>query len=148
MKKQFMQVETAQSIRLDRRRLLQLGGATLLALPLLAACSVASEKMSFLVVIRGPDGVLYDPGTLTIPRGATVAWQNHDTAPHTVTCDPALAQKQGGYAELPQNAQPWDSGDLYNGQIWSYTFTTPGQYIYSSKRDGMGRPLGTIVVAT
>jgi plastocyanin len=112
---------------------------------MLAACSLSSEKQRFLVVIRGTTTAQYEPGTLTIPRGATVAWQNHTLDPHTVTCDPALAQKLGTYAELPKGAQPWDSGDIYNGQIWSHVFTTPGIYIYNSRRDGESL-LGTIVV--
>jgi len=134
-----------------RRRFLWLGWRGLVGVvtfPLLAACSFTQERQRFAVQMQGPSPTIFTPGSLIIPPGATVVWQNTDIYPHTVTCDPTLAQQQGGgvYALLPKEAQPWDSGDLYTGQMWSHTFTTPGQYIYFSRRDESGDLIGSITV--
>ena len=114
---------------------------------LLSACAVHAEQTRFEVTIPPGDGTEFAPGRLKIPRGTTVIWQNKDTELHTVTCDPALAQQQGAYAELPAGAEPWDSGDLATGESWSYTFTAPGQYTYYSHRDYPNRMMGTIIVS-
>lgn len=130
-----------------RRHFLRLTGgllATLGAPAWLAACTTQMRR--FAVTIQGTNVVWYQPATLTIPQGATVVWVNRDIYPHTVTCDPTLDQEGGGGSQLPQGAQPWDSGDLYTGQQWSYTFTTPGHYLYYSRRDAVNYLLGSITV--
>lgn len=134
-----------------RRGFLRLGWRGLVGvvtLPLLAGCAIAQEKQRFAVQMQGPSPTIFTPGSLIIPHGTTVVWQNTDIYPHTVTCDPSLAQQQGGgvYALLPKEAEPWDSGDLYTGQMWSHTFTTLGQYIYFSRRDESGEMIGSITV--
>jgi plastocyanin len=121
--------------------------ALLLLTLFLSACAVHAEQTHFEVAITPGDAAQFQPGRLKIPRGATVVWQNKDTNLHTVTCDPVLAQQQGAYSELPNGAQAWDSGDLATGDTWSYTFTTPGQYTYYSRRDFPNRMMGTIIVS-
>ncbi len=133
---------------ISRREFLRLGGAGLLLAPLLGACSVSADRQQYQVLIGGVDAALFWPGTLAVPLGATVTWQNRDVYPHTVTCDPDLAQRQGSYAQLPDGAAPWDSGNIYTGQMWSHTFTSPGQYIYFSRRDEQGQLLGVIIVGS
>jgi plastocyanin len=56
------------------------------------------------------------PDTIVVVIGVnnTVTWVNNDVATHTVT----------------SNSGIFDSGDLSQGQKWSYTFTTPGTYAY------------------
>lgn len=132
---------------ISRRRFLRLGqqmAAGIGSAALLTACSIRTSRQRFTVDMSGPEPTMFLPGSLTIPRGATVVWKNKDLYPHTVTCQPSEAN--GAYAKLPKGAQPWDSGDLYTGQMWSYTFTTPGQYVYFSRRDETGRMLGSIIV--
>lgn len=46
----------------------------------------------------------------------------------------------------PEGAAPFDSGDIYPGQTWSFTFTVPGQYAYFSQPDQDQGILGTIRV--
>jgi plastocyanin len=58
----------------------------------------------------------YEPGVRTVPAGTTVTWTNWEELVHTVTSDTGL----------------WDSGNLSDGQSFSYTFTTPGTYTYHS----------------
>lgn len=118
------------------------GILVLAGLPLLTACPQASEQ-SRVVRVTGRD--IFEPTSLTVTRGSIVVWQNSGTGPQTVTCDPAKAPK-GTTSRLPAGAAPWDSGDLYAGEVWRYTFDTPGTYTYFSRYgDGAGT-IGTITV--
>jgi plastocyanin len=56
----------------------------------------------------------YVPQTLTIHPGQTVEWINDDEAPHSATADDTS----------------FDSGDLDQGQSWSFTFVNVGKYAY------------------
>jgi len=56
----------------------------------------------------------FQPGSLTIPVGATVTWTNAGQRPHTVSAD------DGSF----------DSGRLDPGESFSHTFTEPGTYSY------------------
>jgi plastocyanin len=53
------------------------------------------------------------PADITVSQGAWVMWTNRDSTTHTVT------------------GQGWVSGNLGQGQTYSYTFNTPGEYAYS-----------------
>ncbi len=130
---------------LGRRQALCAVGRSLLVLavaPLLAACSQASER-SQVIHITGRN--VFDPAGLTVTRGSTVVWQNSGTGPQTVTCDPAKA-RQGITVQLPPGASPWDSGDLYAGEVWSHTFETPGTYTYFSRYGAESGTIGTITI--
>jgi plastocyanin len=70
---------------------------------------------------------------LTISAGTTVVWTNEGSNPHTVTAD------DGSF----------DSGNLSNGDTFSFTFTTPGEYpYYCAYHGGPGGSgmSGTIIV--
>jgi plastocyanin len=56
----------------------------------------------------------FSPATLTISVGDTVTWRNADDRPHTVT----------------SNDGAFDSGNLDEGQGFSFTFSEPGTYTY------------------
>jgi len=62
-------------------------------------------------------GFAFSPETLTISVGDTVIWTNKDSTTHTATAD-------GG---------EFDSGNLGNGDTFSYTFTTAGTFTYYCK---------------
>lgn len=55
----------------------------------------------------------FNPGTLTVKKGATVTWTNNDSVPHQIKSD------------------SFNSTKLTNGQNFSFTFTTPGTFNYS-----------------
>ena len=83
---------------------------------LLAACSSAAptaapQQNANEISIKG---FAFNPGTLTVKVGTTVKWTNNDSVIHTVTSDTGL----------------FDSGDLANGAVFSYTFTKAGEYPY------------------
>lgn len=61
-------------------------------------------------------GFAYDPSSITISKGTTVTWKNEDSAPHTFTTTKAPVSI--------------DSGSIGNGDVFSYTFDTPGTYEY------------------
>jgi plastocyanin len=56
----------------------------------------------------------FSPPMLTVTSGDTVTWTNEDSAAHTAT------SATGAF----------DSGDLAQGESFSFTFTTPGTYAY------------------
>jgi plastocyanin len=59
-------------------------------------------------------GFAFNPARLTVKAGSTVVWTNEDGAPHTVTAD------DGSFK----------SGTLRQGDTFSQTFSTPGEYPY------------------
>ena len=60
-------------------------------------------------------GFAYDQATLTISKGTTVTWTQHDSAVHTVTS---------------VSGNVLDSQNLAKGDIFSYTFDETGTFEY------------------
>ncbi len=60
------------------------------------------------------DAFEFKPSTLTVRRGDTIAWQNHDPVPHTITA-------QGKF----------DSGAVNAGATWKHTASTQGKFEYT-----------------
>ena len=90
-----------------------------------AALVLVGAVASFLTLVAPPPtlGVehaveigdsVFSPASLTISVGDTVTWRNADDRPHTVTA----------------NDGAFDSGNLDEGQGFSFTFTEPGTYRY------------------
>lgn len=63
--------------------------------------------------------IQFVPADITIKAGTTVTWVNQDSFAHTVV---------SGTRDNPTTL--FASGDIQAGQIFSYTFTTPGVYPY------------------
>lgn len=72
---------------------------------------------------------LFVPLRVTVRVGQTVEWRNTSLVMHTVTTDPERAAQATSYA-FPPGAAPFHSGDMYDGDAWRHTFTTPGAYKY------------------
>ena len=60
-------------------------------------------------------GFAYDQATLTISKGTTVTWTQHDSAVHTVTS---------------VSGNVLDSQNLAKGETFSYTFDETGTFEY------------------
>ncbi|MGA1976176.1 MAG: hypothetical protein ABSG92_11135 [Conexivisphaerales archaeon] len=75
-------------------------------------------------------GFIFNPQAIVINVGDTVNWTDV-VGTHTTTSDPG------------QN-ESWDSGQLYLGQSFAFTFTIPGTYRYSSTLDD--NMIGEVVV--
>ena len=56
----------------------------------------------------------YQVANIQVRAGTTVTWTNQDNVPHSITFKNGMK----------------DSGLLYQGQSFSYTFNTPGTYQY------------------
>lgn len=69
-----------------------------------------------LIVIQG----YRFPPTYTVKVGAKITWLNKDVG----------AQEDPGAHTMTDTKGRFDSGLIYNGQTWSYTFNEPGTYRY------------------
>ena len=86
------------------------------------------------IFIRSQQGDAYDPSTDQVVRGTVVTWTNQDTVPHSVVISYAITNA----------SDLWDSGAIATGQSVSYTFTSPGRYLYHcSQHVGM---VGVVLV--
>ncbi len=79
--------------------------------------------------VRMTNSLKYVPEEVTIQAGQTVVWTNTSSTFHTVTNDPALAQDRS-HAQLPEGAQPFNSGNIAPGEVFQHTFEVPGAYVY------------------
>lgn len=79
-------------------------------LPEPAAAPSPSESVS--IIIRS---FAFEPADVAIKKGTTIAWTNRDSINHTVTDD---------------NGGVLDSPILNQGQNFSFTFTSPGEFNY------------------
>jgi len=59
----------------------------------------------------------FKPAAVSVPVGATVEWVNQDSVAHTATSS----------GKVPA---AFDSGNLDQGQKWSFTFKKAGTYTY------------------
>jgi plastocyanin len=120
-----------------RQFLYVLGGGVL------AACGAMNRKPDYTVVIRSD--ATFDPSGLIVSVGSMVAWHNRADQVHTVTADPAKAQMPERVI-LPLGGAPFDSGDLFSGERWVYTFDVPGTYIYFCRYFELEEMIGEITV--
>jgi len=78
-----------------------------------------------IVSVSMPNGVgtnqtlNFVPVNVTLAKGGTVKWTNNDPTPHTVTS-----------TSVPSGAQSFDSKNMVQGSIFTYTFTVGGTYQY------------------
>ena len=82
-------------------------GTMLLVMPYLPAADAADHSVSII-------NLSFSPNSITISPGDTVIWTNNDGTAHTVT----------------GNNGSWGSGNLANGQTYSHTFLTAGDFSY------------------
>lgn len=133
---------------LSRRTLLRIGTALPLigglagrgvaahsALSTPASTPVASPAASpaAAVTVKMTAQLRFDPPVVKIKVGQAVTWINDSPLPHTATGDPAqnpVNKSNPEYVQLPQNATPWGSKLLNQGEQYSHTFTVPGEYKY------------------
>lgn len=98
------------------------------------------------VVVEMKPTFVFDPATVTIRRGQTIAWRNtSEGVVHTTTADADLAHDPAD-VKLPSGAQPWDSGAIAPGQEYRRTFDVAGEYHYFCKPHETLGMLGTIIV--
>lgn len=86
------------------------------------------------------------PEQLTVNVGDTVTWRTVGPIPHTSTCDPSLAANPEQSVALPEGAEPWNSGDVGDGEEFSHTFEVPGEYRYFCIPHEAAGMIGTLTV--
>lgn len=88
----------------------------------------------------------FNPTVVNIRVGQTVEWRNKSIITHSVTDDPKLAAMSGD-ASAPPGAEPFSSGDIAPGAIFTHTFLAPGTYAYfCTHHEGAGM-VGKVIVA-
>lgn len=98
---------------MSRLRRLALASAVLAGGALLAGASAAASRSSArTVAIRA---FQYQPATVTVQVGDTVAWTNDDLVPHTATAT---------------KGKRFDSGSIDAKQAWRYVARRKGTYSY------------------
>lgn len=78
---------------------------------------------------------VFTPAYIQVMVGATVTWTNQDNVPHNVTLSPAVPTASGS----------WESGLLYPGRSYSYTFTSRGTFQYYCQ-EHPSEMRGTVIV--
>lgn len=63
------------------------------------------------------DNMKFTPSSITVSAGTTITWTNQESVAHTVTSNTAI----------------FDSGNMANGDTFSYTFSTIGTFPYYCK---------------
>jgi plastocyanin len=117
----------ARGFEPGRRRFLRMAGITTAGLavaPALAACNSDARN-----VVEMTPQLSFKPSTITIKKGEWITWINNSPIAHTVTSDRAKAHN-APQSVLPPGAQPFDSGDIYQGQTFAHKFDAPGRYVY------------------
>jgi plastocyanin len=79
---------------------------------LLASPHAAAQQQASSVTIHN---FAFSPASVTVAPGTTVTWTNNDSTAHTVTADSGNGPK---------------SGQLQQGQTYSFTFSQAGTYAY------------------
>ncbi|MBI4305290.1 MAG: hypothetical protein HY678_03125 [Chloroflexi bacterium] len=89
----------------------------------------AGDPLTGTVTVKIGNRGLFDPDVIKIKVGTTVVWENTERTAHSSVSDPGQAEE-------------WTSGTMSRrvGQTenvkFSYTFTKPGRYTYSSREGG------------
>ena len=97
------------------------------------------------IVKMNDDDPMYRPSMVEINVGQTVEWQNDGQVSHSVTDDPARADKPGD-ALLPAGVKPFNSGNVMPGGRFRHTFTEPGRYRYFCLTHEGDRMVGEVIV--
>lgn len=81
----------------------------------------------------------FEPGTLRVKAGTTVTWTNGEAITHTVTSgEPIGIDKTTGLRTGQKPDGKFDAKLASTGDVFSYTFKTPGTYqYYCSIHQGM-----------
>jgi plastocyanin len=77
----------------------------------------------------------FSPASIQVVLGTTVTWTNQDDVPHTVTLSPVVISSSDNS----------ESGLLYPGQSFSYTFTSHGSFQYHCQEHPFSMS-GTVIV--
>jgi plastocyanin len=115
-------------------RWLATGGAVLAV----AAATGCSSGGADDAVVRMTGDLRFEPTTVEIPVGGTVAWHNDGTYAHTVTAVEEDRSPSGAF----------DSGEIIGTGQFEHTFEEAGEYPYQCEFHGLQEMVGLIVVGS
>jgi plastocyanin len=107
--------------------------------------SESSTAAPIQIVKMNDDDPMYQPTIIQITAGQTIKWENDGQVSHSVTDDPARANKPGD-ALVPAGAKPFNSGNVMPGGTYRHTFTLPGRYRYFCLTHEADKMIGEIMV--
>jgi plastocyanin len=112
----------------------------LFGLAMLSSCAAPPAPTPGVTDVTMP-GLFYSPNVVTIKAGDSVRWTNTETlpVPHTVT---------SGNPGDPNAGSIFDSNSIFPGQSFTFTFNTPGTYVYFCKFHFMEGMQGAQVIVT
>jgi manganese oxidase len=82
--------------------------------------STSQNKAVFGVIQVNMRNDVFTPAHIQVTLGTTVTWTNQDNVPHSVVFSPVVLTANNN----------WESGLIYPGQSYSYTFTSRGTFQY------------------
>lgn len=135
---------------MNRRQVLQLGGAALVATASAGCSSVGGSEDVKRVSMTDDFG--FDPKRLTVSAGTRVKWANDSDVGHTVTAyedripSDATYFASGGFNSEKAARNDVSSGMLASGDTYEHTFETPGTYEYVCIPHESSGMTGTVVV--
>jgi plastocyanin len=100
-----------------------------------AQASVSQDKPVFGVTHVYLRSDAFTPAYIQVVLGTMVTWTNEDNVPHNVTLSPVVIS----------SSDNWESGLLYPGQPFSYTFTSRGTFQYHCQEHPF-EMIGTVIV--
>ena len=83
------------------------------------------------VDIRAEPTLRFDPNLVHLRLGGTVKWEVVDDFRHTVA---AYHPETHRHQRIPDEAEPWHSGQLRHGSTFEHTFDLEGMYDYVDTR--------------
>lgn len=91
------------------------------------------------------DDLRFVPDTVRIQVGDTVLWRNSTPVVHTVTAHPERV-RDPDQVRLPAGADPFDSGNMFEGDEFRHVFTEAGEYMYVCVPHDVAGMMGWVVV--
>lgn len=88
----------------------------------------------------------FTPDTVEIEAGETVKFVNSSMLAHSVTGYPELSTVEGS-AELPKEAEVFNSGMLDPDETFTHTFDEPGTYKYFCIPHEGAKMFGWVIVS-
>lgn len=95
--------------------------------------------------VRMTNQLRFQPERITVQQGDTVEWRNPSDYVHTVTANSELAA-DAAHVQLPQQAEPFHSGNIRPGGTFRHTFEQPGTYQYVCLPHEDQGMIGTVIV--
>ncbi len=109
------------------------------------AVGISTSAAPIWIVKMNDTDPMYKPNIIRISAGETVEWENDGQVSHSVTDDPARAEKPAD-ALLPAGVKPFNSGSVMPGGRFRHTFSEPGRYRYFCLSHENDRMIGEVIV--